>query len=110
MTNNVLRIDRTQPPRIKQRPRCVHCSKQYGIRASSTETIKFSGDKPPAYTGNQIVIKETKPYRSSIDGEMIMYRRLWDGKTYWLHYEPFCTLRCALDYARKAYRRSLEIR
>jgi hypothetical protein len=29
---------------------------------------------------------------------------LWDGQTWGGGYPPFCTLRCALDYARRAFR------
>lgn len=34
------------------------------------------------------------------------YRETWDGVSWWGGYDPFCTLRCALDYARQAYARS----
>jgi hypothetical protein len=37
---------------------------------------------------------------------MHVYREVWDGESWWGGYEPFCTLRCALDYARKAHRRA----
>jgi hypothetical protein len=37
---------------------------------------------------------------------MHVYREVWDGESWFASYEPFCTLRCALDYARKAYRRA----
>jgi len=33
----------------------------------------------------------------------------WDGETWVKPYEPFCTLRCALEYARMAYKLSREI-
>lgn len=35
---------------------------------------------------------------------MTATREIWDGETYSAPYEPFCTLRCALAYARRAYR------
>jgi hypothetical protein len=58
---------------------------------------------PPPYKGNGIVINQTSPYLSAADGRMTMDRSIWDGESYWHGYSPFCTLRCALDYARKAY-------
>ena len=33
-------------------------------------------------------------------------RSLWDGETWFGGKKPFCTLNCALDYARKAYART----
>jgi hypothetical protein len=36
-------------------------------------------------------------------GHMTTNREIWDGESYSGGYEPFCTLRCALAYARKAY-------
>jgi hypothetical protein len=81
----------------------VHCGKHYGQRAVKSETIRYT-EEPPVYVGDQIVVEYTKPYRSS-DGEMSMSRKTWDGRTYHTLYDPFCTLRCALDYARLAFRR-----
>lgn len=39
--------------------------------------------------------------------EPTMYarREVWDGESWSTPYEPFCTLRCALSYARQAYRK-----
>ena len=37
---------------------------------------------------------------------MHAYREVWDGESWWTSYEPFCTLRCALAYARKAWAQS----
>jgi hypothetical protein len=34
---------------------------------------------------------------------MHAYREIWDGESWYGGYPPFCTLRCALGYARKAY-------
>jgi hypothetical protein len=34
---------------------------------------------------------------------MHAYREVWDGESWTGGYDPFCTLRCALSYARKAY-------
>jgi hypothetical protein len=94
------------------------------------------GEQPPPYRGNGIVIKEVgQGYQTatratvrdhtmlSINPEirarqeadlarlpetscMVGHRSIWDGETWWGGCKPFCTLRCALDYARKAYARS----
>jgi hypothetical protein len=94
---------------MRPRPKCVHCGQPYGLRSVKTETIKFAENKPPAYTGDQILVAETTPYRTA-DGEHVMYRRTWDGKTWHVPHDPFCTLRCALRYARIAFRRIGPIR
>lgn len=31
----------------------------------------------------------------------------WDGESWWWNYNPFCTLRCAFAYARRAYLKSV---
>jgi hypothetical protein len=100
------------------RPICVHCGAKYGTRVTTEECFKRKPDEPmPRYTGNGIVVSQTE--RPSIaDWDYSAYpeskpfnireyevtRRIWNGVSYWRRrYEPFCTLRCALDYARKAY-------
>jgi hypothetical protein len=56
----------------------------------------------PSYRGNGIVVGHTRPYVSADNGRAVMQRYVWDGETWSGGYEPFCTLRCALAYARKA--------
>ena len=113
--SNVL-LDRT---RTQPRPKCAQCGKSYGVRAVRDEKLIYkTGEPKPRYQGNGIVIKErewtTGKTTGSIEGtkyeenETVLHRSIWDGRTYWLTYEPFCTLRCALSYARNAYRRRLE--
>lgn len=96
------------------RPICVHCGGSYGSRYTSMETIKWADGEPkPEYRGNGIVVKEriwtTGASRGSSHGvvyghnETIAHRTIWDGESWAGGYDPFCTLRCALDYARKAY-------
>lgn len=109
--------------RLMTRPVCGHCGKPYGKRVTQTEVIKWQGDKDamPPYRGNQMIVKEH--YHGFNDGETgpriahgeqvgvnqhVAYRDLWDGATWSGGYNPFCTLRCALDYARKAYARHHE--
>jgi hypothetical protein len=89
------------------RPICVHCGQPYGRRAYKPEHVRWDvSESPPPYRGNGIVIKESTPYLGADDHRMVMTRDIWDGESYWTHYKPFCTLRCALDYARRAYAQS----
>jgi hypothetical protein len=111
------------------RPKCVNCGEPYGKRALETQEVRwdapskeslvykgFGGSRdvkgfsqvaeippPPPYRGNGIVVKETRPYVSASDGRAVMTRHIWNGVEYWTPYEPFCTLRCALNYARRAF-------
>jgi hypothetical protein len=111
------------------RPKCACCGKVYGKRNASSQEVRWdapsteyiiqewagrerrtymqAGDipPPPPYRGNGVVVKETSPYISADNGRAVMTRWVWDGESYWKPYEPFCTLRCALHYARKAYAR-----
>lgn len=105
------------------RPTCVHCGKPYGQRDTTTETVRWplNGEKPP-YRGNGMVAREV--FHQKARGALvsqgndpkiqynlpeqpnIMHRHIWDGESWFGGYDPFCTLRCALDYARQAYARS----
>jgi hypothetical protein len=104
----------------KPRPTCVHCGAEYGRRDIKTEVVIWRDGEMPPYRGNSVVIrtythhgKEAKPqaydgvamcapYKA---GDRIAYRDLWDGET-WTggSASPFCTLRCAHDYAVRAWR------
>jgi hypothetical protein len=126
------RMGKAMKPRkrlpARGRPVCVHCRKPYGSKGVKFETVRWDtpiketvirgptgpsvhpfldGDPlpPPPYEGTGIVIQERQAYLAS-DGRMSMIRRVWDGVTWYGGYKPFCTLRCALDYARKAYAKS----
>jgi len=122
------------------KPTCVHCGQPYGRRATTDEVVRwdtptkeveqFYTDRltgqtiitgkmvvldgepnpPPRYTGNGIVVKNGHAYLSGDNHRMVMYRTIWDGESWVGGYEPFCTLRCALDYARKAYARATAAR
>jgi hypothetical protein len=109
------------------RPICVRCGKPYGRRRTTTESVKWlDGESKPKYHGNGIVLKERyhtktgtrallerfhhKVPNDYVDNQHIAYREIWDGESWWGDYEPFCTLRCAFDYARKAYARSQQTR
>jgi hypothetical protein len=99
-----------------QRPICGWCGKPYGQRATTTACIVWREGEPRAsYRGNGIVLKtsehgptrllEETLGRPKTDQDCYAFLRVWDGQTWWRPYEPFCTLRCALDYARRAFRR-----
>lgn len=117
-----------RPTLYKRRPVCVHCGQAYGKRDLKTETVRWAfGDEPPAYRGNGVVVREkmrreaqpdlvtpessreqghwqaARAAREPIDQRGLLYREVWDGESWWGGYNPFCTLRCALSYARKAY-------
>ena len=39
------------------------------------------------------------------EGDYVGYRDTWDGETWWTgSSHPFCTGRCAVDFARKAFK------
>lgn len=115
------------------RPICVHCGRPYGNRHTHSETVRWPvGETMPPYQGNGVVVKTGLPYKTanrdtmravtmmSVNpalraaqeediarqpekSEMVCTREIWDGENYRGGYKPFCTLRCALDYARRAY-------
>ena len=67
---------------------CRECGK---TAAKHTTTVYHPmGDDTLPYSGNQIVLKETRHRRT-----------LWDGETYILKYGYFCSLNCASAYANK---------
>lgn len=114
------------------RPKCGHCGTPYGQRALDREVVRWDTPSkqsegsyigpnfkretffladgailpPPAYRGNGIVVSESSPHISGSDGRAFMERQIWDGESYCGGYDPFCTLRCALDYARRAFARA----
>lgn len=100
------------------RPTCVHCGNKYGSRRTDTVyAVWLEGTPKPEYRGNGIVSRErmmqTAPHNTtgSYMGQKfgphdnVVQRYIWTGEWY-ASYAPFCTLRCALDYARKAYART----
>lgn len=115
------------------RPRCAHCLKRYGRRDTKEVTVKYPPcEVMPPYTGNGIVLKTSKPYKTADRATMrgvtmisanpeirarqeeeiarapeqsmlVATRTIWDGVSWTGGYPPFCTLRCALAYAREAH-------
>lgn len=126
-------IPKVAPSSTATRPICVHCHKPYGQRDTTSETVCWAeGEEMPPYRGNGIVMKTSTPNhtisRAVVRGLTMMsanpkirerqekdlaeiseqsswfaYREIWDGESFVGGYHPFCTLRCALDYARRAY-------
>jgi hypothetical protein len=102
------------------RPVCVHCGEAYGRRHTHEVTLRWEeGEPEPRYEGYLTVVKRSAvrkftravslpalhPFKA-IDIKAQPNARdieVWDGKSWDGGYEPFCTLRCALSYARKAY-------
>jgi hypothetical protein len=85
------------------RPKCVCCGKPYGSRSTTSNKVLWRQDQPmPAYHGNGIVVKVQGPWNTT-NKDQYAYRQVWDGVTWFTPYKPFCTLRCALVYARAAY-------
>ena len=81
-----------------KRPLCVHCGAKYGQRVTHTTTMV----EGVPYKGYLEIIR-TSPVRTRANGERLYDVDVWDGKSWMGGYEPFCTLRCALQYARKAW-------
>ena len=96
-TTSRFKCDGGQP-----RPRCTLCSKAYGQRDTrfTHTSVQPSGEIPP-YTGDQMMIAQTV-LRHRVAGALVT-RTLWNG-AWFGGYAPFCTLACALAFARAAHR------
>ena len=102
---------KTERPRVVgevPRPICVHCGKAYGRRTCTEQTAYACEDDPvPQPVSNQHVISYLViPYGVDRTSGRPRYRyrwELWDGRSWHGGERPFCTLRCATDFARKAY-------
>lgn len=58
------------------------------------------------YEGNQIVVRKDYSDPSawgSKSPKFLFYVNVWDGDTWELNRDPFCTLNCAESFARAAY-------
>ncbi len=107
------------------RPVCAHCRAKYGRRDTHTVGVKWkAGEAMPEYHGNGVLVKrhtvtnmphgEVQEFdvrykaRKTVtigNDEAHGYYEVWDGASWVTPYKPFCTLRCALDYARKAHKK-----
>lgn len=117
---------------MTQRPVCGYCGKAYGARRTHMQPVRHLLGKPvPPYMGNGKVIRErehtrTLPRKSLeaiqrtpmtdweksnppeyrkpgyVPDQVIVHREVWLGE-WWGGYEPFCTMRCALEYARRVW-------
>lgn len=117
-----------------KRPICACCGKAYGHRIVKRQRqVVEIGQPIPRYTGNAILISETRwpeppvgrpdtpenatayvpmdkiagarisPHYTGRKGREITWVT-WDGESIGGGYDPFCTLRCALIFARAAHR------
>jgi hypothetical protein len=85
------------------RPRCVHCGAKYGRRATHGFTLCWQEGEPEEVYGGYLQLVKSETPRKRGDGAWVRHIEVWDGKSWIGGYEPFCTLRCALSYARRAY-------
>ena len=110
----------SRPSLTKRRPVCAHCGAAYGQRDTHTYTLRWKeGEPEPRYPGNLQVVKRgpVRKYMPAMSfpvrGATVEFAaqpnardiEVWDGSTWFGGYDPFCTLRCALSFARKAYAR-----
>jgi len=98
-----------------QRPICVHCGKAYGRRDIRPEYLVWACGTPvpeQKLEGQGVKLdmhrKAPHPATGTFMGkpynqnDNVAIREVWNGE--WItSYEPFCTLRCAHDYACKAW-------
>ena len=101
---------------------CGHCGKPYGRRDTHSVTVRWEeGEPEPRYDGNGVPVRRSAVRKSSramslpVRGDVAVEVKarpnardldIWDGETWTAPYAPFCTLRCALSYARKAFRKA----
>lgn len=93
------------PKGTAPRPTCACCGKPYGQR-DTRERLEVVAAIPKPYAGNEHLVEERLyQWGSSFDEPRArLVRTTWDGESYIVPYEPFCTLRCALSFARGAHR------
>jgi hypothetical protein len=101
-----------------EKPRCVGCGKTYGERNTEDKSAFYNeGEAPPSCPTNHIITRTNDQTWGSqfeergkgpsttlvkvADARRRITWTIWDG-TYRTPYRPFCTLRCALAFARRA--------
>jgi hypothetical protein len=93
------------------RSKCVHCNKPYGSRITTSAQHKWpvEEDEPPIQVdpGRIISGRSRTRYPSYQGGRVhwVRWYRTWDGQSFYEPFRPFCTMRCALHYARRAWER-----
>lgn len=88
--------------KFTSRPICVCCGKAYGARWTEEVTEFYQkGATEPVYRGNLKVMRTRDDPWGSAQRRVLW--TVWDGETFVTPYNPFCTLRCALSFARAAY-------
>ena len=87
---------------------CVHCGKPYGHRRTMTRQMKWPSDQPePRHNFAPLRLVAQDKARQTTDDHHVRTVTLWDGKSYAGGYPPFCTLRCALSFARMMHTTAL---
>lgn len=85
------------------RPHCEYCGKRYGVARYKLHTVDMEpGTKPPAIAPSRYVLIRYQTYRHGDKTRHQYY--LWDGKSLdSTQHQPFCSLKCALAFARHAH-------
>jgi hypothetical protein len=97
--------------KTETRPRCVHCNEPYGSRITKNAKHEWPAeeDEPPIPVDPWCIIsnRDRETYPSYRDGKhyRVRWYNTWDGLSFYEPFRPFCTMRCALHYARRAWER-----
>lgn len=113
----------TNPLRAKAPKHCAYCGKpahkrlhrvwnphQHGLEKDRPKTGSREDWK---YDGNMIVVRRDviKPGTwGSNTTEFTQSVTVWDGESWDLDYDPFCTLMCAFNFGRAAHRAGYRIK
>jgi hypothetical protein len=98
-------------PKLVERPTCANCGKRYGNRDTEIVSVQWNPDNEtePAPKTNYPIIR-TRSWTINEPGDRFYQRRkhcfVLKSDRIMGGYPPFCTLRCALAYGRKAYEKS----
>lgn len=104
-------IRKFKHPNPGPKPICACCGKPYGTPDETREAKRYAMGQPvEPYQGNGFVTQEWlvattasgPDYRPGAQ----MTRYIWDGESYRARSgcDPFCTKRCAVQFAQGAYR------
>ena len=85
---------------VAKNNRCAACGRRYGERRKHILKIEWpDGEPEPPYQGREIIVSRSE-YLGAPTNRVFLV--LWDG-TWRSSYSPFCSLKCALAYARAAH-------